>query len=138
MTAPIREETNALVLADKAAFPFPTPEGLVYEAHFTRAQEYLAFFSEDCPYEETLHIQHLDSSGHIKEEVRLSAEYTGGVFQFIDTRASHIDFIFWPGLKIRAEWLLEPRFMWKAEAFPGIQRSDKFFRRTQIIITRRD
>lgn len=58
--------------------------GAVLEAQFARGHEFLLFVTDDCPYEEVLHLYLLDASMAVVDQVDLGAPYAPGILRDLE------------------------------------------------------
>ena len=84
-------------------------EGVHLEAQLVVNNGYLLFLSEDCPYEECLHIYYLDSAPKICDQINLGVIYTSGIFKLLTLANNSVEFEFFGKDRWRLTVLAQPR-----------------------------
>lgn len=80
-------------------------EGVILEGELAlRSGEFVVFSSEDCPYEETLHVTLLGPSGTVLDSAELGRAMQPGMFQNLESLSDGIaEFDFFPERRHRLE-----------------------------------
>lgn len=84
-------------------------EGLYLEAQLEVNKGYLLFLSENCPFEECLHIYYLDSALKICDQINLGVIYAPGTFKLLTLANNSVEFQFFGQDRWRLTVLAQPR-----------------------------
>lgn len=88
-------ETGHSVLRDRITGVESDVPGLLLEEEFAQASgRRVLYLSDDCPYEEGLHILCLDSRGAIIDRIGNRTPYAAGTLDILAIADTHIDFTF--------------------------------------------
>lgn len=87
------DETHSRLLF-KADVVQPRITGLVIDLQMETTKGYVLFLTEDCPYEETLHVYYLDHGFRIRDKKELWLLYRPGVVRDVRWTDNQITFSF--------------------------------------------
>lgn len=89
------DQTGGLLLRQISTGSEISVPGLLLEAAFeTSDNNRLLWLSDDCPFEEGLHILLLDRTGQVLDAVETKTVYTAGILDIRAVAPDHIDFTF--------------------------------------------
>lgn len=114
-----------------------TIDGATLEAQFTvNTDRYLLLVSDDCPYEETLHVYLLNADGKLMESARLAYAYTAGILRDLQVAENHVlEFTFTGSLRYRLQVHDRPRRFWNASG--GVCEIVRILSKRYLEITRK-
>jgi hypothetical protein len=81
------EVEGRLIRAELLKFDSPTSlmvEGSTLEAQYETSKGFLLMLTEDCPYEEALHIYLVDHGNSILDEIHMGQAYVSGILGDLD------------------------------------------------------
>ncbi|MBI4903113.1 MAG: hypothetical protein HY820_05720 [Acidobacteria bacterium] len=94
-----------------------TLEGATLEAQFAFGDEFLLLLTDDCPYEESLHIYLLDRDFHTIDRLDVGQGYAAGVLREVQvTGPDTMRFLFHPGAPYELRVHPEPRHILNTSA----------------------
>ncbi len=122
-------DRGAELVADGDRTPVRLP-GAVLEAQFETTHGPLLLMTEDCPYEEALHLVLLDPSLRILDRIEISQPYTPGVVKDIEAQGDDALELSFLG---DARWRVEVhppvrRWRWPSPVAPAVRRRGWPFR----------
>ena len=86
-------------------------DGSTIEASIKIADKVLIFATEDCPFEEALHITLVTSKGEVQDEVAIAADYSTGCFTLISHDEHTATFSFFEGLIYQVSIFQTPKLV---------------------------
>lgn len=99
--------------------------GLLLEAAYeTFDRNRLLWLTDDCPFEEGLHILLLDRSGQVLDAVESKTFYTAGLLHILSADRDHIDFTFFDQMRYRLSVGSSPQLRFRLPrgwAYPGFR-----------------
>jgi hypothetical protein len=86
--------------------------GIRLEAQYEVSGRFLLMLTEDCPYEESLHIYLLDAENSLLDEIRMGQPYTAGILTDLDaTTKDTLEFAFFGNDRWKLKVLQKPQRM---------------------------
>lgn len=112
--------------------------GASIEAQFVVHPGFLLLTTDDCPYEESLHITLLDPALRRLDEIELSAAYNTGRLEILETASTEdtMEFRFFDDDRWRLQVLPRPRYLWSFKPFSPATRRSAFVRRRHLRLDR--
>lgn len=92
--AEVDTQRNRALLALDGAAPPQWLDGVQIEAQLDNEGETLLWMTEDCPYEEGLHIYLLGATGTVLDAMEAGAPYSPGILKMKETSGRWLEFEF--------------------------------------------
>lgn len=134
-----RDAVPVAVLADDGVETGTRLAGVVLEGQFACRDGFLVITSDDCPFEEAVHIHLLANDLSRSESLTIAQAYAGGIVRGLHAEGpDSIAFSFYGDDLWRVTVLPRAKYIWQFRPFSGIRADGAWFARRRLRITHRD